>query len=406
MASWARHREISVPEYPVGYHYLRCTDYGLNLQSNQLERFGATQWWTSNGTLPLWTRWDVIDDVAGKSRIKEGVWRGKYPSSPVQHWSARIELATPKTGWRSYYRWFLAEKPVAHGFDPNQFANSLAAYDESLVKSLATEAFYDLSEQVPEEVNLSNFFLELDDAAKMLPKLSNSISKTLADGALSFSFGSAPFFGDLAKLADIATTVQARLHWLRSTYGKHVPIGVQRNGVLHHSPGNVDGQWSGRYTDYYLTAIPINTESTFRAGGTLYHELQGLNGIEGMIRGLMGALGFVNPLSTVWNAIPFSFILDWISDFSSQLRALSLRPFNGAWEVHNFTYSVKDRVEYKVLMNAEFDDGSYTDPIGKLQISRYNRGVGLPVVAATLILPPSAKQFALLTALGRSRAGL
>lgn len=360
------------------------------------------------------SRYSSIVDWAGKKRISKGRMVGKYPASACEHIHVQHVGTWPSPTLRggsvSAVRMFQPAL-VPMGFAPVAFSQYLKAYTTAAVNALAHQSFMDLSEQMPEEISLANFIIELRDLGSLLPKLHASLSRTVSEGLLSFSFGSAPFIGDLIKLTDIANQIQARLTFLRESRGKLVRISTTYSPVWEPPviPSRLT-HFHGNDFDCYTHADIRSYTSQFRASGLLYHELRGLDGLESSLRGLFGALGFGNPLRVAWNAIPFSFIVDWIGDISGQLRKLRMQPFNGPWEVHNFTWTLKDHAQFDLTFQHKeqyltpYGTREVYRPAGQIVVKRFIRGVGLPSTPGGLSLPLSAKQFALLTALSRTRS--
>lgn len=359
------------------------------------------------------SRSSSITDVAKKKKIKKGRMKGKFPATPCEHVHVTFEgsKVVPRFagGTVSAVRWYSSQEwPL--GFTAQTFNQYLKTYSTPAVQDHAINAFYALSDQMPEEVNLVNFFLELKEIGELIPKLSGSISKDVGNGFLSYNFGWAPFIGDLIKLKDLMTTVDARLAFLRESRGKLTRLSVEFQPAWEPPVWPPDlSHFFGNDFDCSSIARLVSYESTFRASGLLYHELEGLDGLAGSVRGALSALGFGNPLQTAWNAIPFSFILDWVGDVSGHLRKLRAAPFSGEWRLHNFTYVVEDSAEFDLSFAYRTNHGfqiyeNHEVHRGRIKVERFIRGVGLPAPASLLTLPVSAKQFALLVALARPSA--
>lgn len=364
-------------------------------------------WWEYPEDWQHWTTWQRIVDFAGKERVASGAWRGKYPSTPCEHYSVRHTWDGESPGAWFQNGYCPQQRVPVDASAPSRLIQYLSRSVDDVLPDLANEAFLDLSQQVPEEVSLGNFLIELREIGGLIPKLTGSLADDVAGGFLGYQFGHAPFIDDLSKLANLLSTVQARISWLKSTRGRPVPIGFTREGVWDLPAWPYEVRIPVTELAHDQVYYPYSYTSRFRAGGTLVHNLEGLDGLEGIIRGCFGALGFGNPLKVAWNAIPFSFIIDWFGRLSTALDRLSLQPFTGPWEIHNFTYSLTEESRWELWFE-DHDrgwDGLPPALVSDVVVKRYIRGVGLPVTVGTLNLPLSGKQFALLAALAVSGRG-
>jgi hypothetical protein len=251
------------------------------------------------------------------------------------------------------------------------------------LSDLATRAKDQFFTQVPEEVSLPNFAWEMQELGGLIPKLQHGMStfdgarKTAAGGFLGYSFGTAPFIGDLEKLTTLLTVVDARIKQLKESYGK-------RTNLTAYFP-NVVGIPAVRQLDYggqagSLWPVWLRFHRTdVRFHGHLYHELEGLDSVGGKVRALLAATGFANPLKVVWEAIPFSFFVDWFSGISSLLTDVRANPFQGRYEVSNLTYSVRSVSDFVIYQtNTMGLSNDILGAVGSVRFSRFVRYVGWP----------------------------
>lgn len=242
---------------------------------------------------------------------------------------------------------------------------------------LAEEAFNAFFQQMPQEVSLPNFVWELQELKDMIPKIEEGLTKTVAGGYLTYSFGYLPFVSDITKLRHLSKTVADRLAYLRRTWGRETRVSYE--GVFDvpdrtaSTIGQIDGFGSHSYT------LPGYT-GYYRAGGYLYHKLNDLYGVEGTLRGFAGALGLNNPVGVLWEATPYSFVADWFTRSKEVVNHLAVQPYEGVWEVRRLTHSFSWGGAWH--MNLIYDGGNgvtrvfaMEDGISKL----YARGLGLPV---------------------------
>jgi len=337
-----------------------------------------------------------IDDFQGKLHDANGIW----PSSDtVQSSFDCRDLKTLQpwvqdenfSGNASVTPISPIEIPI-----PNSVVFNFPVASDDLWQVFAEDAFTSFSTQIPTEVSIANFTWELRELGDLIPKLTDSLQGTLAGGFLNFSFGWKPFVGDLQKLSGLLTTVSARIQHLKDTYGKKTRLGLVRTNVvetafLPYSDVVPDARFQSVFYHWELVAYRCD----FRAGGRLFHRLKDLDSVYGYIRAITVALGLDNPLRAAWQALPFSFVVDWFLGLSRVLGKLSVNPFKGDWSVSNFSSSCYTVATWKVT---QVVINPYVEiPLGKVYADRYTRISRLPVPASFLTLGTLSPQQLLLT---------
>jgi hypothetical protein len=356
----------------------------------------------------------VITDIAKKRRRRHGRARGeRYDATPVDHSKVSVleynppEWGSPSNADLMYFKTAIGEWKFS--LNPASLLAQVTSSTESEISEFAEEAFTTLSAQMPEEISLPNFAFELRELDTLLPRLQTKLSRAevASNGLLTWEFGLKPLLSDLETLAGLSNTVLSRLLFLKKTRGKRVRLGaykeIPRGEPLEDITHTMGDSFFRASTGVLYRLRCIARVSELRVGGYLYHELEGLDSLGGLIRAYLAATGFGSPLKMVWNAIPYSFVVDWFTNLSSLLdNTRNLRPFEGVWDFHDFTWSVKDKVEWDVWLEP---DGSPVPSLpkwgGRVLVSRYRRDHGLPARAFTLEFPPSQREALLLTALMR-----
>jgi hypothetical protein len=235
-------------------------------------------------------------------------------------------------------------------------------------------------EQIPVEVEGYNFLSDLTRLHDLIPQLAESIGATIASGWLNWSFGWAPFLGDLKAIAGIAGRVQKRLQFLRDSWGKRTKLSYQKKFF-----------WSPPLVPYYaeVGTSPFVTfcerseyVATFKCGAWLTHHLDALDTKLTEIRAIGFALGFGNPIGAVWEAIPFSFILDWLSDATSVFDGFGINSLGqGDFWVRRPTYSITVTGIVRLAQYTAWDYVTgWNSPVyrGTMQVSHYSRWSGIP----------------------------
>lgn len=321
----------------------------------------------------FWTYASEIRDIRGTRQTIKPVGHFKYYWRPndvptivsigANSWykerrSSFLEYAAPY-GWTN---------PTTGMYGPQYPASGLRG-------EMADKAFDAFFTQVPQEVDVANFLIDFKEIGSLIPSIQENIARTIGGGFLTYSFGWKPLIGDVEKLASILKTTRARIQWLKSTFGKRTPLGYTQSFTpIVNAPSTV-----GTIFDLVQT----EATGTFTSGGYLTHRLQRLDGLEGEIRGLIAALGLNSPGKIVWERIPFSFIVDWVSRVGRLADKGTIQPFTGAWDVYDVSHSYKMRVAYKVTVSNSLDYNELKGKeAGELVYEFYYRDRGLPLSSA------------------------
>lgn len=218
-----------------------------------------------------------------------------------------------------------------------------------------------LLSQLPPELSLGNFLLELREADQLIPSLvqhwlglqkgrpdrwkdalngitreGRTLEQTAADVSLWWQFGVAPFLQDLDRLTNLGKSVGDRLEELRKHDGRTSArrVGPQKVDILPAAPQWLRFAWDWPWVpnhalEYRLTKANI----TYRGSAKLVSRLVGLEDWEGITAAWLAATGLNNPIAIVYEALPFSFVLDWFVPIGSRLQRVGAKPIAGTWDV-------------------------------------------------------------------------
>lgn len=353
---------------------------------------------------------------------------GRLPSTPCDDAEARF-FPVDLGPWRSSNGFqYIDYSSGAFGWDPEYFLRDLVDRSPGAAP-LAQKAFDAFSNQVPEDLSLGNFALEWREAANLIPSLVENFARakpylsqdgkrairgsSATDGAsdafLQWNFAVAPLIGDLEALAGLVQSTQKRLDEIRRLNGKTTRMGYTSRAptpivpalaptVRLHIPGPAWHQ-SPRATLQEASGV-------FRARCSLRVQIPWgeLDGMSGFCRTLFAKTGLNNPAGVIWNAIPFSFLLDWVFRFSDMLARRAIRPFTGEWAVEDLVWSLTQSTLWSVDQHVEDAPWVWRDiHRGIIQARKYTRGLGLPETELATLFKGgfSPKQAALLLALSR-----
>jgi hypothetical protein len=324
--------------------------------------------------IPAFTIYDQIADSKHRRKLPDH----PYPNGDVQHQTFRNKARV-----KPYHAYGAGKIIVFQDSPPiissTEVASMVPFVPDYRWSQLNGDAFTVMSTQFPEEISIANFLWELRELGDLIPKLSDSVAKTLAGAHLNQEFGWKPFLADLATLGNLTSQVTARLEWLRKTWGKKVKLGHYVANCYEHSSDDLHTSFAYNLGwDFSL----VSYRSDYRAGGRLFHQMKDLDDTIGVLKGFAGALGLNNPLKAIWQALPFSFVVDWFFHVNKHLaRMATLSDQTAGWSVSDMSSSIKTTATIRVVQNNnESDNWGYppTD-IGVIDVELYERRNGLLV---------------------------
>jgi hypothetical protein len=261
-----------------------------------------------------------------------------------------------------------------------------------VLQNWALQAHSAFADQVPPTVSLANFMYELKDLKGMIPKIESSIAKTVSSNFLAFNFGVAPFVGDVKNLMNLADTVNKRLKYLRETVGKVQKLRFKRTIPVESWNGDPIISYplenNNFFSEFSFEFRRVNYQGVFNASCDLFQNLEGLDSQLGTLKAFAAAAGFNNPAAIVWEAIPYSFVVDWFFHFGQQLDYLAVQPFGGEWRLDNVMHSIKEEWQYEIWQvppqHSELMPYNVKQFVGSATIRRFMRLPGLPVKSVVL----------------------
>ncbi len=225
------------------------------------------------------------------------------------------------SGWTTEYRGHHANACTA-------YASVLAAVETQLVRTkgavLGVEgqafinAAWDTLRPDLRTVSIPNFLLELDDLKKLYQiwKKNLSIAKNLAGAHLNFKFGWKPTVGDLSDMIEGVTQLRAKLAAFKAAIGGTIQDTSTVKSTLPTTATGTITWPSGGHTASYT--------ATCSRGIKCYvawqpQPLAVMGPLDETLRGLLDSLGFeLNP-RIIWDALPFTFVIDWFFGVGSFL---------------------------------------------------------------------------------------
>lgn len=267
----------------------------------------------------------------------------------------------------------------------------IPSFSDSDLSDFAIDAFNKFHDQVPTSVSLANFLYELKDMKGMIPSIDKkSISKTASNNFLAFEFGVLPFVSDIKAILDMSAAVDKRLQHLIEMNGKTSKLTFERTLVVEgpsmtfsrslYDPRTQDTDTPGGFVRFVGNGGKCN----LRIGASLQQDLTGLKDAMSTMKALAASGGFNHPARVVWNAIPYSFVVDWFFHVGKLLDSLTIQPFGGEYNVSNVGYSVKSTATFTAHQIHTNGTVPVDNTLGTVRASRYIRKPGFP--ASSLFL--------------------
>lgn len=322
--------------------------------------------------VPRGSRYSFMEDVIGN--------KGGF--NPVHHVTMRGSLSFPLEDLRDIHGWLIhfnvepvmidISKLREYGMIPDPSAVHVAEW--------AYEAYTAFQAQIPTTVSLANFLYELKDIKGLIPKFERSITRTASSNFLGYQFGVKPFIGDIQKIWAMSEAITKRIKFLRDNRNKPVKLHFSRNIPAMGDSWEIDLPYIGSVEGPTYRVKRASYLGTFRITGELLQDLDIPDTRIGTAKAFAAAAGFNNPAAIVWEAIPYSFVVDWFFHVSSLIDTLSIQPFGGEWKVSKVGYSVSDEFRYLVYLNAN----STLRYVGTLSVERFVRKPGFPMSSLLL----------------------
>lgn len=171
-------------------------------------------------------------------------------------------------------------------------------------------------------VSVPNFLLELGDIKSLFELWKNNVSlaKNLAGARLNYSFGWKPTIGDVAAMLDSVRSFKDKLQHFRESLNSitnkdylMAKIVVNKTGSNYNSTTHGRTDWTGS-----LSGV-VKVHLKFK-----YLPIPEMTNIELNLRGLLDTLGFeLNP-RIIWDALPFTFVIDWFFGVGNWLQGFKI----------------------------------------------------------------------------------
>lgn len=161
----------------------------------------------------------------------------------------------------------------------------------------------------------------------------------LAGDYLNWQFGWSPTIADAKALYDDYQNLENKLDALLSGQGK--VFTSHYTEVYELDPSTyVEPKGSSQYFTYATGGLNIRLTATMRYRYKV-KNIEGMSRKSLLFRARLDSLGFNNPLRTIWERVPFSFMLDWFVPVGDMLEQFRKRWIDSTVEISEYSISYK-----------------------------------------------------------------
>jgi hypothetical protein len=332
-------------------------------------------------------------------------WDGIASGNPQSYGLA----AFPLTGMTSLVSW-IGDVPTV--------------YRPSNVEQLCAQAMQALMPGIKPKLSLINSLIELKDLrtigrtllkGKQLLKAMLSSKKSVSTSAVAASadvylqqeFNAKPLVRDVFNIYKALRNVREQLDELYRNELKYITAHWQ---IPLTEFVNVNESKTLIPSDYYgghlLSRVVSIKEARFCVTVDYAYDLRGISRERALVDGLLDYLGVnINP-AIIWNAIPWSFVIDWAFGVSQWLNQMKIRNIEPYTVIYRSMYSIKVNRKVDTFLRAHQNGPEKTTvPVSTLEEKAYCRSFFDPNVIRSLTQSDlSLNEFVLASALIASKA--
>lgn len=258
------------------------------------------------------------------------------------------------------------------------------------------------------ELSVPNFLLEIDDIKSLLNLWSSRrpLLQNVANAFLNYNFGWKPTIGDLGAMVSAVVGFREKIKQWNNSLGQ---LKSKRVTILSDSiskSGQINGQPYATFTTSWRGSVTRTVTAHIQYRPC---PIKAMTNLERELRGLLDALGFeLNP-AILWEAIPFSFVVDWFIGVGRYLEGLKLDTLELPIKLENSYLQYKQLASYEsfILDNGDSIYPKRLYPGATSSEVLFHRMCILPRTEDLMALGwrlPNLKQWALGLALGITRS--
>lgn len=175
-------------------------------------------------------------------------------------------------------------------------------------------------------------------------KHNKNVRRDIANDYLNYSFGWKPFIGDLISAYNALKNLDKRLDYLKRNANRVIRRNVSIDLTNYSIPATVTA-WTDCNLGFYTNRTRFHYfQYQPRYHATLVYRYtlpSGRGAVYTKMKALLDAFGVRPDFSIIWNAIPFSFVVDWFVDVGGFLRSFTPTDLDMKVSVLDYSQSVK-----------------------------------------------------------------
>jgi hypothetical protein len=289
------------------------------------------------------------------------------------------------------------------------------------LSDLINDSLVSMLPGIKPELSLLNTLFELKDWKTLLrtidrvkaalatfvirgPKPLRTLLRGTSDVYLQSQFNVLPLLSDLTSINAALRSVSKNLKWLKANAGKRLTTHYGRT----LSNAYVDGTYTLDSLFDTVTTVTSKIQSrrfvrytarSFNATLDYAYSIRNLSGLSDEAAALLDALGVnLNP-SIIWNAMRWTFVVDWVIGVSRWLDQFKVRNIEPATNIYQYCWSYK--ISREIVTSMGFETVRDAQRITE---TAYKRVVVVPdYVRAFKTSGLNSREFSLAAALGFSR---
>jgi hypothetical protein len=277
-----------------------------------------------------------------------------------------------------HYGWMAFPESTAADY-AGPLSSNTSILPGDVAGNFSREAVRNIFEQMGTEVSIANFLWELKGGIKeLIPKLDGNLLEKVGSNWLWWNFGVLPLVQDIKKLLTIVKTVSNRLEHLKRVNRRETTQTFKGKWVRPAVPTAPGAFGDDRYAlTLHGNPTILFEEIKCRINIRVYYDLE-LDGADTFLKGMVSALGLNNPAGIIWEAIPFSFVIDWFTTAQEFLEDTidTSQPFKGTIKTNGADHTLDRRVMMAYVAPTDNKGGYAT--FDHTLVRAYYRRPGLP----------------------------
>jgi hypothetical protein len=251
-------------------------------------------------------------------QVNDYVEPGDCAAFTVQHYTCEGGRATQFDRSNYWQGWF--ENTAVTGIrDPGYFPHLTGLYGDIGDGAYATITAARTNPSSP-YVDIPVNILELGDVALLLKKAGSSLLQQLASNYIKYQFGIKPIVGDLVKLINFAEQVDRRVKQIEKLRAK----GLRRTITLASlSKSEIQNRVLNTEDAYWTADFQVQTSCVVKGHARWVPtvDLSHMTQPEMTALAKKAVLGLTIDFATLWEAMPWSWLIDWGTQMGNFLKA-------------------------------------------------------------------------------------